>query len=143
MPSHLGRLSGVHGAALDGRTASVRFQQSQLLALHAKLQGLQGEACRAIVSDRGVAVAEAEVECAITILAVKEYYESIDFDQCVEREYRIAEGQNSPDRRIGFGVVLIRPTKHTRWYSIVATAAAAITAGNTLAIEVRVHCDMP
>ncbi|KNG85751.1 hypothetical protein ANOM_005718 [Aspergillus nomiae NRRL 13137] len=132
----LDRLSSVHGAALDGRAASVRFQQSQLIALHAKLQHLQAEACEAIVSDRGVTAAEAEIECATTILAVKQYYESINFDQCVQREYRVAQGLNSPGRRVGCGVVLIRPAKHTRWYSIVATVAAAIAAGNTVAIEV-------
>lgn len=140
MPAQLGRLDGVYGAALDGRTASVRFQQNQLIALHAKLQDLQADACKAILSDRGVTAAEAEVEYATTILAVREYYESIDFDKCVKQEYRIAEGQNSPARRVGFGVLLIRPTEHTRWYSIVATAAAAIAAGNTFAIEVRVDC---
>ncbi|KAL2782583.1 hypothetical protein BJX66DRAFT_350844 [Aspergillus keveii] len=136
MPFQLGRLSSVHGAALDGRAASVRFQQSQLIALHTKLQRLQVEACEAIVSDRKVTTAEAEIECATTILAVRQYYESIDFDQCVQREYRVAQGQNSPDRRIGCGVVLIRPAEHTRWYSVVATVAAAIAAGNTVAIEV-------
>ncbi|GAB1196662.1 hypothetical protein APSETT444_005937 [Aspergillus pseudonomiae] len=68
MSLSLDRLSSVHGAALDGRAASVRFQQSQLIALHAKLQHLQAEACEAIVYDRGVTTAEAEIECATTIL---------------------------------------------------------------------------
>ena len=70
MSLSLDRLSSVHGAALDGRAASVRFQQSQLIALHAKLQHLQAEACEAIVYDRGVTTAEAEIECATTILTV-------------------------------------------------------------------------
>ncbi|KAL3440791.1 hypothetical protein BJX65DRAFT_316136 [Aspergillus insuetus] len=136
MSLQLSRLSSVYGAALDGRTASVRFQQSQLIALHAKLQQLQAEACGAIVSDRRVTAAEADVECAMTTLAVKQYYESIDFDKCVKKEYQLAERQNSPDRRVGFGVVLIRPAEHTRWYSVVVAAAAAIAAGNTFAIEI-------
>ncbi|KAL3464903.1 hypothetical protein BJX64DRAFT_298019 [Aspergillus heterothallicus] len=123
MSLQLSRLSNVYGAALDGRTASVRFQQSQLIALHAKLQQLQGEVREAIVSDRRVTAAEAEIECATTILAVKQYYESIDFDQCAKKEYQLAKGQNSPDRRVGFGVVLIRPAEHTRWYCITSNFA--------------------
>ena len=137
MPSLLNRLASVHGAAIDGRTTSVRFQQSQLTSLHKRLQEMRDEMCKAIISDRGLTIAEAELEYTATVHAIKQYYEAIDFDESVKDEYRLAKGQDNADRRVGAGVVLIRPIEHTRLYSIVATVAAAIAAGNTFAIEVR------
>lgn len=126
----------MHGAALDGRPASIRFQQSQLIALHNRVNELREAILDSILTDRTITAAEAEVELSATILAVKQYYHAINFDREIKKEYRIARGEDSPNRRVAYGVVLIRPTEHTWFYSIATAAAAAIAAGNTFVIEV-------
>jgi hypothetical protein len=62
----------------------------------------------------------------LAIGAVKQHYDTIDFDHAIAKEYRIARGENNIERRVGHGVFLIKPTTHTRFYSIISAVACAI-----------------
>ena len=73
--------------------------------------------------------------------AVRHYYDSLDFEQELEKEYHVANGKNSEERRVGFGMVVIRPTSHTKLYSIVVPLAAALSAGNCVVVEVCCSAD--
>lgn len=69
--------------------------------------------------------------------AVEQQYEGLDFEESIKREYLIATGANNQSQRIGKGVIVIRPTTHTRFYSIIVPLATAMAAGNCTALEVR------
>lgn len=79
---------------------------------------------------------EAEVEFSMAIATDRKDYEAIDFDKAIADEYKIARGENNTERRVGHGVVVVRPTTHTRFYSIMSAVACAIAAGNTFVVEV-------
>jgi len=72
----------------------------------------------------------------MTVQAVKDQYEAIDFKESLQQEYSIAQGKQNLDRRLPFGCAYIVPCKHSRLYSIIQPAVAAIAAGNCVVIEV-------
>lgn len=130
-------LARARAAAVDGRTANTRFQQDQLIRLHRNLCELREQICHAISQDQQIPLPEAEVEYAFTVATIRDHYDSIDFDQVLQEEYKVANGCDAPLRRTGYGTVVIRPTDHTRFFSILSLVGAAITAGNSFVIEVR------
>lgn len=67
---------------------------------------------------------------------VKDQYASIDFDQMLEEEYRIADGENAADRRVANGIAYIVPSNHTLFYSTIAPLSVAIAVGNCVVLEV-------
>lgn len=69
--------------------------------------------------------------------AVRHFYDTLDFDKELQQEYNVANGKDNKDRRVGAGLVIIRPTTHTRYYSIVNPLAAAISAGNCVILELQ------
>jgi hypothetical protein len=77
-----------------------------------------------------------EAEFFLTMDAVRHFYESLDFQTELEQEYRLAHGKDNENRRVGAGLVIIRPTSHTRLYSIISPLAASISAGNCVLVEV-------
>lgn len=81
---------------------------------------------------------EGELEFSLAVSAVRQHYDAIDFDSAISNEYRIARNQNNIERRVGHGVVVIRPTTHTRFYSIISAVACSIAAGNTFILEVSI-----
>lgn len=68
---------------------------------------------------------------------MKDQYASIDFDQMMEEEYRIANGKDAADRRVAAGIVYIVPSSHTLFYSVIAPLSVAIAAGNCAVLEVE------
>lgn len=124
-------------AAVDGRAENGRFRQDQLQSLHGTLRQEAGRICAALQADSDLSAAEVETEFYLALEAVRHFYETLDFDKNLEDEYRVAHGRNNVKRRIGVGVVVIKPTSHTRLYSIVTPLAAAIAAGNCILVEVR------
>ncbi|CAG8918558.1 unnamed protein product [Penicillium salamii] len=130
--SHLKR---VCAAATDGRTTNVRFIQTQLRNLHQSILDTRVEIIQAIASNPLMTGTEAEVEYLLAISSVRKCYEELNFEKIIADEYKVAKGQNNPHRRVGYGVVLIKPTAHTRFYSIMSPAACAIATGNTFVVE--------
>ncbi|KAJ5636961.1 uncharacterized protein N7484_010274 [Penicillium longicatenatum] len=133
------QLKRVCAAATDGRTSNVRFLQSQLKVLHQSILDSREEILEVIASNPLTTETEAEVEFSMAIATVRQHYEAIDFDQAIANEYKIAKGKNNTERRVGHGVVVVRPTTHTRFYGIISATACAIAAGNTFVIECGKH----
>ncbi|KFY35727.1 hypothetical protein V494_05662 [Pseudogymnoascus sp. VKM F-4513 (FW-928)] len=138
MPS-LSSLEQLHAAAIDGRTDNVRHRQNELQKLHLCLRENATTilSCISKDSDGGSSTIslESEAEYWLTINAVEQQYDGLDFETSIKEEYLIATGTNNENRRIGKGVVVIRPTTHTRFYSIIVPLVAAIAAGNCIALE--------
>ncbi|OBT52058.1 hypothetical protein VE04_08057, partial [Pseudogymnoascus sp. 24MN13] len=122
---------------IDRRTDNVRHRQNQLQSLHAALCSSADLICNSIAEDAQVesSNAEAETEYYLTMNAVKHFYEGLGFEKSINDEYLIATGIDNPQRKVGYGLVIIRPTTHTRLYSIVCPLAAALAAGNVVVIE--------
>lgn len=123
-------------SVVDGRAENGRHRQNQLQSLHKTLREEAGEICAALQADLGSTAAEAETEIYLAMEAVRHFYESVDFDKDLKDEYSVAHGKDNLSRRVGLGLVLIRPTSHTRVFSTVTPLAAAIAAGNCVLLEV-------
>lgn len=131
-------LQRIEAAIIDGRCRTPRYIQKQLFALHNALSCAVTSFHQAIVKDMGFSDGEAWFEINMTMQAVKHQYEMINFNDYVKVEYSIAEGKSNESRRIPIGYVYIVPSCHSKLYSIVQPAAAAIAAGNCVVIEVRI-----
>jgi acyl-CoA reductase-like NAD-dependent aldehyde dehydrogenase len=130
----------LQAAAIDGRTSNVRYRQNELHSLHAVLRSNADAICTAIKKDSQNRVSDSisESEYYLAMDAITHFYEGLDFDKALVTEYLISTGADNPNRRVGKGIVVIRPTAHTRFYSIICPLAAAIAAGNCVCLEVRI-----
>ncbi|KAL2074047.1 hypothetical protein VTL71DRAFT_7825 [Oculimacula yallundae] len=141
----MGSSSGLdllRAAVIDGRTANIRYRQNELQSLHQALRDNADELLLAITKDgRGDGSTEpsfeADAEYSHTMSAVKQFYSTLNFDQSHKDEYLLANGVDNPLRRVGKGLVVIRPTTHTRFYSTISPIAAAISAGNCVCLELE------
>jgi len=131
-------LANVRAAALDGRASSVFYRQSQLKKLHEALITGAHEIQNAISKDSGVSITEAKFEYSLALEAVRAQYSKLDSKKEMEDEYRIANGKNAEDTRVGFGTVVIEPSSFTLFYSVIAPLSAAIAAGNCVIVQVSV-----
>ena len=128
-------------SVIDNRTDNVRYRQNQLQSLHDALCSSADLICDSIAEDTQVESSHGEVETEyyLSMNAVKHFYERLNFEKSINEEYLVATGVDNVQRKVGYGMVIIRPTTHTRLYSIVCPLAAALAAGNTIVIEVRHH----
>ena len=120
----------------DRRADNGRYRQNQLQNLHKSLREDAGSIVSALLTDTKSSTAEAETQYYLAMEVVRHFYDSIHFDEELEKEYSIVHGKNNEERQLGAGLVIIRPTSHTRFYSIIAPLAAAIAAGNCVILEV-------
>ena len=127
----------LRSAVIDGRTENVRHRQNELLKLDSGLRKNSSSTCDAISKDSGGSASDAQKEFVLAMDAVQKMYETLDFEKSLEDEYLVKEGKDNLSRRVRIGIVAIRPTNHTRLYSIVSPLAAAIAAGNCVLLEVR------
>lgn len=123
-------------SAVDGRAENGRFRQDQLQSLHGALRQEAGRICAALQADSDSSAAEVETEFYLAMEAVRHFYETLDFDKNLRDEYSVTHGKDHVNRRVGVGIVVLKPTSHTRFYSIVTPLAAAIAAGNCIILEV-------
>ena len=130
-------ISTLRSAAIDGRTENVRHRQTEFQKLHSALRGNSIAICNAISKDSGVSASDAEKEFVLAMDAIQSIYETLDFYQSLKDKYLVKEGKDHLSRRVGVGIVAIRPTSHTLFYSILSPLAAAIAAGNCVLLEVR------
>jgi acyl-CoA reductase-like NAD-dependent aldehyde dehydrogenase len=126
----------LRASVTDRRAQNSRFKQKQLLSLHVELLAQADAICTAISEDTQNSTAEVETEFYLTMTALRHFYESIDFAQDVKEEYLVTKGVDNTSRRVGAGLVVIRPTTYTRLFSIIVPIAAAIAAGNCILLEV-------
>lgn len=130
-------ISRVVASNIDGRARTPRYIQNQLQALHSSLLKNASETRQAISSSNNYTPAEVSIEYYLAVSLVKDQYASIDFDQMMEEEYRIANGKDAADRRVAAGIVYIVPSSHTLFYSVIAPLSVAIAAGNCAVLEVE------
>ena len=124
---------------MDGRARNPRYIQNQLKRLHNEIVQNASKLRSAIQRDTGVSSAEADTEYLLTLDCVKTQYSSIDVGKCLEDEYSLAKGKDYPARRDAIGIVYIEPSQYTLLYSVVASLASAIAAGNCVVLEVRLR----
>jgi acyl-CoA reductase-like NAD-dependent aldehyde dehydrogenase len=136
--THEQALERIQGAVIDGRTENVRFRQGQLQSLHKTLREEGPSIRRALTQDSPSSAVEIETEFYLALDAIKHFYDILDFDKELQEEYNVANGKDNKERRVGAGLVIIRPTTHTRFYSIVNPLTAAISAGNCVILEVSI-----
>ena len=130
-------ISRLVASNIDGRARTPRYIQNQFQALHSSLLKNGSEIRQAIASSSNYTPAEVSIEYYLTLSVVKDQYASIDFDQMMEEEYRIANGKDAADRRVAAGIVYIVPSSHTLFYSVIAPLSVAIAAGNCVVLEVK------
>ncbi|KAH7147100.1 hypothetical protein B0J13DRAFT_622021 [Dactylonectria estremocensis] len=127
----------LHDAVVDGRAEMLRFRQNQLRQLHLALRTKASEICAAMAQDTDAEAAEVEAEFYLGMEAVRHFYEDLDFQKALEDEYAVARGKDYAHRRVGHGLVVLRPTSHTRFFSIVSPLAAALSAACGVALELQ------
>jgi acyl-CoA reductase-like NAD-dependent aldehyde dehydrogenase len=121
----------------EGRPESVRFRQNEFQRLHAALRENSASICDAISKDESCSTADSEKEFYLTMDALRTFYETLDFDHLLKQEYLVKEGKDNRNRRVGLGLVAIRPSSHSQFYSVLVPLGAAIAAGNCVILEVR------
>lgn len=126
------------GAVIDGRTDNIRYRQNELHRLHTSLGDKASLICAAITADISSTAVEAETEFFLAMDSIRKSYYTLDFDRSIKDEYLVTTGEDNPERSKGVGLVTIRPTSHSKFYSVVAPLAAAIAAGNCVLLEVSV-----
>ncbi|KAK1971292.1 hypothetical protein LY78DRAFT_651961 [Colletotrichum sublineola] len=122
---------------VDGRAEGIRFRQDNLLSLHNELRKESSALTAAQERDTGASKAEIEAEHFMALEAVRHFYGSLDFGKELATEYLVAHGKDNANRRIGAGLVIIRPTIHTRLFSILSPLSAALAAGSVVALELE------
>ncbi|PQE22030.1 aldehyde dehydrogenase protein [Rutstroemia sp. NJR-2017a BBW] len=132
-------LDRLRASVIEGTTENVRYRQRELERLHSSLCKNKSLLLSSISKDAdgasGKSNFEPDAEFWLTINAMETHYKSLDFEKSMVEEYLIAKGSDNKERRVGQGLVIIRPTAHTRFYSIITPIAAAIAAGNCVALE--------
>ena len=126
----------IRSAVIDGRAESPRYIQKQLAQLYNDLQKTRLEIHDAICHDFGYSSAESDAEIFLAMNAVKEQYETFDFQNFIDQEYSVAHGKDNPYKRVPIGCVYVIPSQHNQLYSIIVPACAAIASGNCVVIEV-------
>ena len=115
----------------------MRYRQNEFRKLHSILAENADAFAEAITKDTQGTSSEIETEIFLTMDILRQSYDSLDFEKELKEEYSITNGEDNLSRRVGVGIVLIRPTSHTRLYSVLAPVCAAIAAGNCVLLEVR------
>lgn len=136
MASDTAAIDRLQESVVDGRTENGRYRQDQLQRLHRTLREQASQITAALVADSKSSSSEVDAEYYLGMEAVRHFYNSLDFEKDLKDEYSVVRGEDNLTRRVGAGLVLIRPTSHTRFYSIVTPLAAAIAAGNCIILEV-------
>ena len=129
-------LKRVKAAKVDGRAASIRYRQDQLQQLHKHLSSNVDEIREALRRDTTHSTSECNVEISMSLSAVRTHYDSLNFDQSIKDEYRSARGEDFESRRVGVGIVYIRPSRITPLFAVIAPLSTAIAAGNCTVLEV-------
>lgn len=123
--------------SVDQRLHNVRYRQRQLHLLHQFLRQHSTEICDLIIQDSGHTHEESWLELSLTLITINELYEQLDFDDALRREYTVSRNESYINCRAPHGIVLIRPGSYTIFYSILSATAAALAAGNCVAVQVR------
>ncbi|KAK1754701.1 hypothetical protein QBC47DRAFT_384714 [Echria macrotheca] len=132
------RLERLTTSLTELRPCPPRHRQSQLRALHTSLVSAESSLSAAIASDSPRNTpAEVEAEYLQSVETVRHFYDGINVAAEAEQEYAIVKGKDAGKRRVGVGMVVVRPGGwgHTRLFGIIAAVAAAVAGGNCVILE--------
>lgn len=130
------QISRLRASVVEGRVENVRYRQDQLYALHGVLLEYADKITLAITDDSGCSMEDAETEFYLGMDALRKSYESLNFEKSLKDEYLVASGNSNEDKRVALGLIAIKASRHSHFYSIVGAISAAITAGNCILLEV-------
>ncbi|KAE8346124.1 hypothetical protein BDV24DRAFT_158921 [Aspergillus arachidicola] len=132
LPVHL---AAIFAGKIDGRTENVRYRQQQFHRLHKAIITSLTEIKEALVRDSGHQHHEVQAELHQALREITTHYRSLNLEEAIGKEYRVAHGQDNRDGRRGVGIVYIIPGGHNLFYSLVACISAAVAAGNCIVVE--------
>lgn len=89
--------------------------------------------CNAVASDRKCLAAAAEAEYRLTMDGIRKIHDQLQ--NFAKKRNSSRTEQESSSQRLAVGLVAIRPTNHSRLYSILIALCAAIAAGNCVLLE--------
>jgi acyl-CoA reductase-like NAD-dependent aldehyde dehydrogenase len=127
----------LRGSATEGRAENVRYRQNELYSLHSTLRENAKPIYEAIIKDYPGSTLTVETEFFMAMDAVRISYEKLDFDRSMSEEYSVKFGKDNRERRSAQGLVAVRPSRHSRFYSVVTPLVAALEAGSCIIVEVR------
>ena len=134
------QIAALQATANTRRCHNSFFRKEQLKALHDVLRTRSSDIVTAIRKDTDVTRVEAITQCALALSILKEHYDTIIPEKELKDQTRITEGKNARDRQEPCGVAYIEPDlKHTPFFSIVVVLAAAVAAGNCVALKVKLY----
>jgi aldehyde dehydrogenase (NAD+) len=130
----------LQATALTARCHNPYFRQKQLKSLHDVLRRNATAIRDAVKQDSSTSDADASTEVALALNVVKDHYATIDPEQALKDEYRIANNQDAGDAREPWGVVYIESLQsHTPFFSAMSALSAALAAGNCVALKVSIY----
>ncbi|KAM5345124.1 hypothetical protein ACJ41O_010986 [Fusarium nematophilum] len=121
----------VRSSAIDGRAQNPFYRKNQLRNLHSTLADKATEIQDAIGKDTRHRPAEVKIEYWLALQAIADGFNSIDPAQCLEDEYAIAKARDDLNSPAPVGIVVIEPSSHAFFYSLIAALVPALTAGNS------------
>jgi acyl-CoA reductase-like NAD-dependent aldehyde dehydrogenase len=126
----------LRAVVIDSRAGNLRYRQNELFSLHAALRENADAICEAISKDASSSTTKAQTEFFLALDALRKSYESLDFDKSLKEEYSIKYGKDNVERRASLGLVAIKPSGYSRFYSVITPLVAALEAGNCVILEV-------
>ncbi|KAL3471862.1 aldehyde dehydrogenase PutA [Aspergillus californicus] len=122
-------------AEIDGRAQNIRYRQTQFHRLQSVLVQHIDKIKSAIRTDSGNATEEVQAEICYALKELRTHYLSLNLEEDLEREYRVANGKDNEDATRGTGIVYVIPGTHTMFFSAISALTAAVAAGNCVIIE--------
>ncbi len=127
--------SNLRAAAVDGRALNTIFRKVQLKQLHDALSDKASEIQNAIASDTNHTPAEVLIEYSLAMKQLAQAYTTLNTTEALEAEYAVSRSQNAPQARQAVGIVLIDPSKHAWFSSLISALVLALAAGNCLVVQ--------
>ncbi|KAM0435865.1 hypothetical protein ACHAPT_002756 [Fusarium lateritium] len=127
--------ANVRSAAIDGRTLNPFYRKTQLRQLHSTLADNAAKIQEAIRNDTNHRPAEVKGEYWLALQCIADAFALIDPQKCLEDEYAIAQGRDDPDAQSPVGIVVIEPSSHAFFYSLITALVPALAAGNCVIIQ--------
>lgn len=128
----------IRAAAVDGRVQNPFYKKDQLRSLHRVLAEHADQIQNAIEEDTAHRAVEVKIEYWLALQCIADAYASIDPAKSLQDEYAIANGRDAPQARDPVGIVVIEPSTHAFFASIIGVIVPALAAGNCVVVQV---CD--
>ncbi|KAL4865537.1 hypothetical protein BDV12DRAFT_211030 [Aspergillus spectabilis] len=125
----------IAAAEIDGRTHNIRYRQTQFHRLQSALVQQIDRIKNALQMDSGNVAEEVQAEICLALKEVRTHYLSLNLEEDLEKEYRVAKGRDNADAVRGTGIVYIIPGTHTMFFSVISALSAALAAGNCIILE--------